>query len=271
MSKRRYDFNEEDNQFAKIIYNIRYNKECINNFIEYVKSQINTAIDSKDIKKYEKILKRIQKRGHIGNNDIADIIDRNVSTVDRWMSYFTNTPKNPDITVLPKLSKAFGVTVDYLLGLIKPNETNNVEYSDLISISDYPTLTALGFDINMFQRKYNMECNEIDDLTYVIQALELLLNHKSSPYSILSNIGKYLTAERNKYGLYIDGMSIDSLKEYIKEMIETPSENIDISIDAYFLEKKPVQMKWLEDMTINNISNGLKNYRTELETINSNG
>ena len=270
MSKRRYDFNEEDNQFAKIIYNIRYNTECINNFIEYVKAQMDTAIDSKDSKKYEKILKRIEKRKHIGNNDIADIIGRDVSTVDRWMSIYTSTPKNPDITVLPILSKVFGVTTDYLLGLIKPNETNSIECSALISKSDYPTLIMLGFDIDMFQRKYNMECNETNDLPYVLKALELLLNHKSSPYSILSNVGKYLTTERNKYGLYIDGMSIDLLKKYIKELIATPSEDIDTSIDAYFLEKRPVQMKCLEDMAMNNISTELKNYRTEIETTNYN-
>ena len=189
----------------------------------YMQSLYEKEENPKLKKAYGRKLRALEKRGpekYLIYSDIALITQRDVSTVERWLK--ESPPRLPDISILPILSKAFGVSTDCLLGLVSMPEVERGEFQ---------TLEELNMDMDLLQRKYNLLCNEQEDFIYALRALELLLKSPSS-FSILSNIGKYLTSSSLQMGYLYAG---DSLIKLIHQIIdEYPDDNLDSYILRFF-------------------------------------
>ncbi len=263
MSERKYDFNEYDReQFSRVLYDLKFKEWSINNFISYL--QILSDKETNETKKeeYKNRIKSINKRKprEIKSRDIGFAANRTKSTVDKWIAYSGGVPKLPDIEVLPYLSRAFGVSTDCLLGLVPFPE---------IDKGDFPNLNKYGIDIDFFQKVYNLECDEQNDFFYVLKALDLLLaQNSSSSFSLLINIGKYLTSNEKREGVFLDNMNLYDLTMFIQNMImDTPPENKMQFIEEALCEEGVTKLRYLSDITIDNIIAELKRYKVELKAL----
>lgn len=260
MAKRKYVFDEFDRTgFQEALDTMMTNRACYNNFVSYLQQLYEKENNSELKKKYEKKLKALDRRGpekYLTHREIALIVQRDNTNVENWLK--KSPPPLPDISVLPVLSKAFGVSTDCLLGLVTLPEFDRGEFD---------ALTELGFDTDLLQRKYNQLCNEQEDFIYVLRALELLFKSSSS-FSILSNIGKYLTGNDFQWGLLYAG---DSLIKLIHQIIdEYPDDNLDEYIGKKLSEGALSKTKLFTDLAIENIMSELKKYKEELKSMETN-
>lgn len=263
MSERKYDFNEYDrNEFSRVLYNLKFEEWSVNNFISHLQILLDREPDKTKKEEYAHRIKSIKKRKpmEIKSRDIGFVANRTKSTVDKWIAYSgSNEPKLPDIEVLPYLSRAFGVSTDCLLGLVPFPE---------IDKGDFPNLNKYGIDIDSFQKVYNLECNEQNDFFYVLKALDLLLAQNSSSFSLLINIGKYLTSDEKQTGVFLDNMNLFDLTMFIQNMImNVPPENKTQFIDETLREEGITKLRYLTDITIDNIIAELKRYKVELKAL----
>ena len=254
--KRKFDFEEQDYCFDTVLYSIKSNDVYVNNFAAYMQSIADGLPEGEDKETYEKRIRLIKKKREVANIDIALILGKkSSSSVDRWLAETTGDIKIPNITVLPKLSKAFGVSTDYLLGLVE-------DYT--IDKTEYPTLNKLGVDIDLLKRMYNEYYDAPEGFENVLRGLELLLTQKEEPFSIIENIGNYLTISIMRTGLFFSELGYISIEKLVSEVIENPPIDIYKFLSDYFKNEKSFAEREVAPELLKHISSELEKYRVKL-------
>ena len=64
------------------------------------------------------IIRTLRNEKNMTQEDLATILCVSMQSVSRW----ENGLNYPDISLLPKISQVFGVSVDYLLGIVKDDD-----------------------------------------------------------------------------------------------------------------------------------------------------
>ena len=178
-------------------------------FVEYLYEYMKTK-DTDEQRKCTNKIKRIIKNSFVANADIAYILGRNSSTVDRWQrkpgdGKTCATPAPVD--VVPVIAKAFGVSADFLLGLEEyPEEIANDEelQQSQQGLDWFETSSPLGkfksgiVDL-LLVRDYKIEeinvvINNIDTFFYHADFIVKLSHYisKTSNYATLTTLDKDL-------------------------------------------------------------------------------
>lgn len=66
-------------------------------------------------------IKRLRQENNMTQEELAKLLCVSMQSVSRW----ENKLNYPDIILLPKISKIFNVSVDYLLGIKEERNINN--------------------------------------------------------------------------------------------------------------------------------------------------
>lgn len=64
------------------------------------------------------VVRNLRNEKNMTQEDLATILCVSMQSVSRW----ENGLNYPDISLLPKIAQVFGVSVDYLLGIVKDND-----------------------------------------------------------------------------------------------------------------------------------------------------
>ena len=248
---------EYEKKFHSVLSKLKNTEENVNNFVTYLESKVVTLSDAKEIKTVRNIIERIKRTKKVKNSDISLVTEKDISTVNRWFETVVNkNPSNPDIPVLPTLAKAFGVRIDYLLGVGAFSE-NELE-------EKYPTLAKYGIDINVFRNAYQIHCTDGRNLDTVLDTLELLLSEKTSPFSILTSLGQYLNFEEDSYIVYKKNTYAD-FKSGLEQMADGSENTIDY-VNNFLNKHENMPSEVITTMLLDNLENAIKNYKLEVRT-----
>lgn len=253
------NFDEENYDFDNMLYGIRTDRYCVKRFVAYMQEKANNLPNGDDKKyDYEKRIRRIVKNNRVTNADIAAIFDgMAVTTVNGWIGE-NGKVSIPSAIYLPKLAKAFGVSTDYLLGLVPQYETVNA--------SNYPILQQFGIDVKAFQKAYELNCKKLGQLNDVLDTIELLLCQEDNPFSILIAIGQYLNIENDKTCTYYDIKDFLDFKAKLSTALELHPEELPACVDNFInVERKPVTTRTISQGKLENIITNLYKYKEELD------
>lgn len=253
------NFDEENYDFDNMLYGIRTDRYCVKRFVAYMQEKANNLPNGDDKKyDYEKRIRRIVKNNRVTNADIAAIFDgMAVTTVNGWIGE-NGKVSIPSAIYLPKLAKAFGVSTDYLLGLVPEVETVNE--------TDYPILRQFGIDVKVFQKAYELNCTDLGRLNDVLDTIELLLSQENEPFSILRAIGDYLNTEKDTTCTYYDIMDFIDFKAKLSQTLEDNPEELPACIDNFiYKERTPVIFLTLSEGRLENVKTKLYKYKEELD------
>lgn len=253
------DYDEENYDFDNMLYGIRTDRYCVKRFVAYMQEKANNLPNGDEKKHdYEKRIRRIADTNKVTNADIAAIFNgMALSTVNGWVGE-SKKASIPSAIYLPKLAKAFGVSTDYLLGLVPEYENANV--------SDYPILRQFGIDVDVFQKTYELKCKELGQLNDVLDALELLLSQENSPFSILTAIGQYLNIENDKTCTYYDLKDFLDFKAQLSTALELHPEELPTCVDNFInVQRKPITTCTISQGKLENIVSNLYKYKEELD------
>lgn len=204
----------------------RYHCDC---FIKYLKEKAANS-EKKDVKEEcERRIRHIQKpKNHIRNSDIAFILGKDTSTVDRWVNCsFETEPdkiKYVDIRAVPIIAEAFGLSIEELL-LDEPS----------FNIGKYNEQTLLkeaGIDISLLLNFYKKQTGNDEDFDNVIKALYNLLSQRNSPFAILKAIGAYFESSPLNVKYAIDIRASNEMKLELERLCEAKSRTSDQNING---------------------------------------
>ena len=145
-------------------------------FVDYLYLLMETK-DTNGQKECAKRIKRILKQRKVANADIAFIVDRDSSTVDRWQHKYSdvgNTATPAPIDAVAIIADAFDESIDHLVGLDEYyNETNEEEQSPVeANNSDYSSpMERIKSGISDL---FNMRRMSPDDINLVIRNIETI-------------------------------------------------------------------------------------------------
>ena len=207
----------------------RYHCDC---FIKYLKDKA-TNTDDQDVKEEcDRRIRHIQKSGNsIRNSDIAFILGKDTSTVDRWVNCsFETAPdkiKYVDVRAVPIIAEAFGLSIEELL-LDEPS-------FDIGKYNEQTLLKEAGINISLLLNFYNKQTGSDEGFDNVVKALYNLLSQRNSPFAILKAIGAYFESSNSYMKLainFIDSFKMKSeLESLYKTCGSTNSDNIKEQID----------------------------------------
>lgn len=235
MSTRHEGYEDYEYTLHKFLYDSRSERYHCDCFIKYLKEKAANT-ENKDVKEEcERRIRHIQKPdNHIRNSDIAFIIGKDTSTVDRWVNCAFETEPDKihhvDVRAIPIIAKAFGLTIDELL-LEEPT----------FDIKKYDNMTLLkeaGIDISSLLNFYKKQIGSEEGFEDVIRALYNLISQRTTPFSILKAIGLYFNSSPSNMKVIMSSFESFSLKSELKSLCNKKTledgENADKKIEELF-------------------------------------
>lgn len=114
-----------------------------------------------------KRLKELRTSEGLTQQELAKIL--NVSSMS--ISFYENEQRKPDSDFIISVSKYFGVSTDYLLGLINAKDKENIDISKVTGLNDF-SLTIL----EQSSKEKNNTAAEIINTIVVMSSFKMLVN-----------------------------------------------------------------------------------------------
>ena len=235
MGDRHEGYEDYEYTLHKFLDEKRHNRYHCDCFIKYLKEKAANT-DDQDVKEEcDRRIRHIQKsNNHIRNSDIAFILGKDTSTVNRWLnSPFETRPdkiKHIDIRAVPIIAEAFGLSIEELL-LDEPS-------FDIGKYNEQTLLKEAGINISLLLNFYNKQTGSDEGFDNVVKALYNLLSQRNSPFAILKAIGAYFESSNMNVKLamnYLDSSIMKSdLERLCKTSSHTDNEDVKEEIDQIF-------------------------------------
>lgn len=175
-------------------------------------------------------LKELRKQRGLSLKELAEFLGLSESTI----SLYENSKREASYTVLQKLSKFFGVSIDYLLGAGESRSENEKNpYSIYIPILESVSLSGADIECHYSAEKESIELGSTDDFFYYKMHGESMAPQISS--GDIALIKKQCDAESGSIAAVIYGDNPVMLRRIVKNSEITVLQPFNPKFESFFV------------------------------------
>lgn len=267
-------YEREDRNFLTVLESIF--KDCtpyVGSYRTYLSTKIVQCKDEKTKKEYEERRNALDNNPKITHEDISLITGHNKTAVGRWLNRADVRVPNAD--TIARLSRALGVTCDFLLGIDgTPKKKTEPNYK---AFEYYGMDPDAFYNLNKFYTETHS--NKLDsvkaeqamlDYDKAIEGLNLLLKevNQHGRMDILSRIGYFLTQHRFDNYYYFESDGIDNLYDSLFSNIDATAfneEHVRSSLDAFLTNSPRFTIDDKVLVSLDTIRDRLKEYKEQID------